>query len=180
MSALKVARPVLKRPTTWAATVGAYLVYAVLAWLLVRLIGLSGASAWVLRIALWLVGAVAGGLVLWFLGGRSRREGGEAATGGADDIDVAIAAAEARLAEAGARGGVRSLPLIVVVLQSVGVPGEAIGVILGVDRLLDMSRTVLNVTGDLTAASVVDRSEARRYEVPVRVERREAGSASGS
>ena len=115
MSALKVARPVLKRPTTWAATVGAYLVYAVLAWLLVRLIGLSGASAWVLRIALWLVGAVAGGLVLWFLGGRSRREGGEAATGGADDIDVAIAAAEARLAEAGARGGVRSLPLIVVV-----------------------------------------------------------------
>jgi DAACS family dicarboxylate/amino acid:cation (Na+ or H+) symporter len=58
---------------------------------------------------------------------------------------------------AGVPGG--SLPLIVVVLQSVGVPGEGIAVILGVDRLLDMSRTVLNVTGDLTAALFVTRVE---------------------
>lgn len=58
---------------------------------------------------------------------------------------------------AGVPGG--SLPLIVVVLQSVGVPGEGIAVILGVDRLLDMSRTVLNVTGDMTAALFVTRVE---------------------
>ncbi len=60
---------------------------------------------------------------------------------------------------AGVPGG--SLPLIVVVLQSVGVPGEGIAVILGVDRLLDMSRTVLNVTGDLTAALWVTRVEGK-------------------
>lgn len=60
---------------------------------------------------------------------------------------------------AGVPGG--SMPMIVVVLQSVGVPAEAIGVVLGVDRILDMSRTVLNVTGDVTAALWVAKSEGR-------------------
>ncbi|MDH4348276.1 MAG: dicarboxylate/amino acid:cation symporter [Gemmatimonadota bacterium] len=58
---------------------------------------------------------------------------------------------------AGVPGG--SLPLIMVVLATVGVPPEAIAIILGVDRLLDMSRTVLNVTGDLSASVVIARSE---------------------
>ena len=48
-----------------------------------------------------------------------------------------------------------SLPLIVVLMQSVGVPGEGIGIIMGIDRLLDMCRTVLNVTGDLVVATCV-------------------------
>ncbi len=43
------------------------------------------------------------------------------------------------------------------VLEGVGVPAAGIGLIIGVDRLLDMSRTVLNVTGDLTACAVMDR-----------------------
>ena len=43
--------------------------------------------------------------------------------------------------------------------SSVGVPGEGIAIILGVDRILDMSRTVVNVAGDLTAACVVGRWE---------------------
>lgn len=60
---------------------------------------------------------------------------------------------------AGVPGG--SLPLIMVVLATVGVPPEAIAVILGVDRLLDMCRTTLNVSGDLTAAVYVARSEER-------------------
>jgi Na+/H+-dicarboxylate symporter len=42
---------------------------------------------------------------------------------------------------------------------SVGVPGEGIAIILGVDRLRDMSRTLVNVAGDLTAACVIARSE---------------------
>ena len=58
---------------------------------------------------------------------------------------------------AGVPGG--SIPLIVPVLVSVGVPGEGIAIILGVDRLLDMCRTVLNVTGDLVAAEYVARTE---------------------
>ncbi len=65
----------------------------------------------------------------------------------------------AGIGTAGVPGG--SLPLMVPLLQSVGVPGEGIGVILGVDRILDMSRTVLNVTGDVTAAVVVANSEGR-------------------
>ena len=58
---------------------------------------------------------------------------------------------------AGVPGG--SIPLLMVMATSVGVPGEGIAIILGVDRILDMSRTVLNVAGDLTAACVVARSE---------------------
>ncbi len=52
---------------------------------------------------------------------------------------------------AGVPGG--SIPMIVLVLQSVGVPGESIAIILGIDRILDMCRTVLNVTGDLAVAA---------------------------
>jgi DAACS family dicarboxylate/amino acid:cation (Na+ or H+) symporter len=40
-----------------------------------------------------------------------------------------------------------------------GVPGEGIAIVLGVDRILDMSRTTVNVCGDLTAAVWVAKSE---------------------
>jgi DAACS family dicarboxylate/amino acid:cation (Na+ or H+) symporter len=69
---------------------------------------------------------------------------------------------------AGVPGG--SLPLIVIVLQSVGVPAEGIGIILGVDRFLDMCRTTLNVTGDLVCATVVARSEGELRFTSVRAE----------
>ncbi len=61
---------------------------------------------------------------------------------------------------AGVPGG--SLPLVVLVLQSIQVPVEGIGIILGVDRLLDMSRTTVNVTGDIAVATCVDRWERGR------------------
>ncbi len=72
-------------------------------------------------------------------------------------LTVVLMSIAAGIGTAGVPGG--SLPLIVVVLQSIGVPGEGIGIILGVDRLLDMSRTVLNVTGDLTIATCVAETE---------------------
>ena len=49
--------------------------------------------------------------------------------------------------------------MIVGVMQSVDIPGESIGIILGVDRILDMCRTVVNVTGDLAIATCVARTE---------------------
>ncbi len=52
-----------------------------------------------------------------------------------------------------------SLPVIAMILAMVGVPAEGIGLILGVDRFLDMCRTTLNVTGDLVVAQVVSRGE---------------------
>ena len=72
-------------------------------------------------------------------------------------VQVVLMSILAGIGTAGVPGG--SLPLIVLVLQSVGVPGEGIGVILGVDRFLDMCRTTVNVTGDVACAAYVSRSE---------------------
>jgi DAACS family dicarboxylate/amino acid:cation (Na+ or H+) symporter len=52
-----------------------------------------------------------------------------------------------------------SIPFIILVLTTIGVNPALIAIILGVDRILDMCRTVLNVTGDLTVATYVARSE---------------------
>ena len=52
-----------------------------------------------------------------------------------------------------------SLPVIALILGMVGVPPAGIGLVLGVDRFLDMCRTTLNVAGDLTIATVVSRGE---------------------
>ncbi len=52
-----------------------------------------------------------------------------------------------------------SIPFIVVVLATVGINPALIAIILGVDRVLDMCRTTLNVIGDITAATYVARSE---------------------
>lgn len=53
-----------------------------------------------------------------------------------------------------------SLPVLAMILGLVGVPPEGLGLILGVDRFLDMCRTTLNVAGDLAAAVVVARGES--------------------
>jgi len=52
-----------------------------------------------------------------------------------------------------------SIPFIIGVLVTIGVNPALIAIILGVDRILDMCRTTLNVTGDITAATYVARSE---------------------
>jgi len=49
--------------------------------------------------------------------------------------------------------------MLVIVLKQVGLPEAGIGLILAVDRPLDMCRTVLNVTGDATVATIVASSE---------------------
>lgn len=59
-----------------------------------------------------------------------------------------------------------SLPVIAMILAMVGVPAEGIGLILGVDRFLDMCRTTLNVTGDLVIATVVSRGEKDPVDTP--------------
>jgi Na+/H+-dicarboxylate symporter len=45
------------------------------------------------------------------------------------------------------------------VLDQVGLPVEAIGIILGVDRLLDMTRTAVNITGDAAVTCIVAKSD---------------------
>lgn len=67
-----------------------------------------------------------------------------------------------------------SIPFIVVVLATIGINPALIAIILGVDRILDMCRTVLNVTGDLTIATYVARSEGvelmKERQVPAAVD----------
>ena len=75
----------------------------------------------------------------------------------AQQLVVALLCILAGIGTAGVPGG--SIPFVAVVLGSVGVPVEGIGIILGVDRLLDMCRTTVNVVGDLAIAACVDRCE---------------------
>ncbi len=62
----------------------------------------------------------------------------------------------ASIGTAGVPGG--SLPPVVALMIMVGIPGEGIGLVLGVERILDMSRTTLNVAGDLVIAKLVTAS----------------------
>jgi DAACS family dicarboxylate/amino acid:cation (Na+ or H+) symporter len=75
---------------------------------------------------------------------------------------VVLMAVITAIGAAGIPGG--SIPLMMMVLAMVGVPMEGIAIVLGVDRILDMCRTTLNVTGDLVTATVVARVEGIRPE----------------
>ncbi len=55
--------------------------------------------------------------------------------------------------------------MLVMILQAINVPAEGIALIIGVDRILDMLRTSVNVTGDATVAAIIDRSDSRQNEV---------------
>jgi DAACS family dicarboxylate/amino acid:cation (Na+ or H+) symporter len=59
-----------------------------------------------------------------------------------------------------------SIPFVIVMLVTYGINPALIAIILGVDRILDMCRTTLNVTGDLTAATYVARSEGYTLLLP--------------
>ncbi len=70
---------------------------------------------------------------------------------------VMVLAVVTAIGAAGVPGG--SIPLLVGILVMFGVPGEAIAIVLGVDRLLDMSRTTVNVITDLTATCIIGKAE---------------------
>jgi DAACS family dicarboxylate/amino acid:cation (Na+ or H+) symporter len=75
----------------------------------------------------------------------------------AQQLGVAAICVLGGIGTAGVPAG--SLPVIAMILGMVGVPPESLGLVLGVDRFLDMCRTTVNVTGDLAAAVVVARYE---------------------
>jgi DAACS family dicarboxylate/amino acid:cation (Na+ or H+) symporter len=68
-------------------------------------------------------------------------------------VRVMLMSILAGIGTAGVPGG--SLPMVMIVAQSVGIPAEGMGLILGVDRFLDMCRTAVNVGGDLVIAALV-------------------------
>ena len=75
-------------------------------------------------------------------------------------VDYLMVILTATLASIGTAGvpGV-GLIMLAMVLNQVGLPVEGIALIIGVDRLLDMLRTVVNVTGDSTVSTIVANSE---------------------
>lgn len=73
-------------------------------------------------------------------------------------LTVILTATLASIGTAGVPGV--GLVTLALVLQQVGLPVEGIALIIGVDRLLDMMRTVLNVTGDSVVSCVVAKSES--------------------
>jgi len=79
-------------------------------------------------------------------------------------IVVVILAVLTAIGAAGVPGG--SLPLMMLVMATVGVPPEGIAIILGVDRILDMARTTLNVCGDISASVYVDRIDREMEGLP--------------
>lgn len=79
-----------------------------------------------------------------------------------DQITIVLTATLASVGTAGVPGV--GLIMLVIVLESIGLSTEqmtmGLSIIFGVDRILDMSRTVINVTGDCTVATVVDAFES--------------------
>ena len=71
-------------------------------------------------------------------------------------LTVILMATLASIGTAGIPGV--GLITLAMVLQQVGLPVEGIALIIGVDRLLDMLRTAVNIAGDAMVSSVVDRS----------------------
>jgi DAACS family dicarboxylate/amino acid:cation (Na+ or H+) symporter len=74
-----------------------------------------------------------------------------------EQLGVAYLAILGGIGTAGVPSG--SIPFVILILISVGVDPALIAIIIGVDRILDMCRTTLNVTGDIAAAAYVARSE---------------------
>lgn len=74
-----------------------------------------------------------------------------------DQIAIILTATLASIGAAGAPA--MGVLMLVIVLKQVGIPLEGIALILGVERILDMFRTIINVTGDVAAATVIAYTE---------------------
>jgi len=75
-------------------------------------------------------------------------------------VTVVLTAVLASIGTAGVPGV--GLIMLAMVLNSVSLPVEGIGLILGIDRLLDMARTAINISGDAACALYVSESEKKR------------------
>lgn len=81
-----------------------------------------------------------------------------------DQLTIVITATLASIGAAGVPGA--GIIMLVIVLKSIDVPVEGIALILGVDRILDMMRTTLNITGDAAVAVAVASIEGKIDELP--------------
>ena len=75
-------------------------------------------------------------------------------------LTIVLTATLASVGTAGVPGA--GMVMLAMVLQSVGLPVEGIALVAGVDRIFDMGRTVVNITGDASCAIVVSEMQRRR------------------
>ena len=75
-------------------------------------------------------------------------------------ITIILTATLASIGTAGVPGS--GMIMLAMVLESVGLPLEGIALVAGIDRILDMGRTVVNITGDASCTICVDAMEKRR------------------
>ena len=83
-------------------------------------------------------------------------------------LTIVLTATLASIGTAGVPGA--GMVMLAMVLQSVGLPVEGIALVAGIDRIFDMGRTVVNITGDASCAIVVSRMERRRAEKAAKTE----------
>ena len=76
-----------------------------------------------------------------------------------DQLTIVLTAVLASIGTAAVPGA--GIIMLVIILEAIGVPSTGIALILGVDRILDMLRTVVNVTGDATIAVTIAASEGQ-------------------
>ena len=76
-----------------------------------------------------------------------------------DYLSVILVATLASIGTAGVPGV--GLIMLTMVLNQVGLPAEGIALIIGIDRILDMARTAVNVTGDATISCIVAKLEKK-------------------
>ena len=77
----------------------------------------------------------------------------------ASQLTIVLTATLASIGAAAVPGA--GMVMLVIVLSSVGIDPEGIALIFAVDRILDMLRTVVNVTGDATVATIVASSDGQ-------------------
>ncbi len=75
----------------------------------------------------------------------------------ADQLKIVLTALLASIGAAGVPGA--GMVMLAIVLESIGIPAHYIALIMAPDRILDMCRTVINVTGDATVATIVAKTE---------------------
>ena len=75
-------------------------------------------------------------------------------------LTIVLTATLASIGTAGVPGA--GMVMLAMVLQSVGLPVEGIALVAGIDRIFDMGRTVVNITGDASCAIIVSRLQRRR------------------
>jgi len=91
-------------------------------------------------------------------------------------LTIVLTATLASIGTAGIPGA--GIVMLAIVLNSVGVPLQGIAIILGVDRFLDMCRTVVNITGDAVCAVVVASTEGQLNSVPAPAQSQEQLNAA--